>query len=131
MKCIAYKKSIVSLLKKRLCLNRRAFASCSIRYDLRGAGKNVLQLLLSRTPLKNHALFGRYLLSHLKFIYSEKATKCCEISTFLLSSVVPVKSKVEILQNFVAFSEYSKYFILVSLLILCSFYVHKEKSMAQ
>ena len=34
-----------------------------------------------------------------KFIYSEKATKFCKISTLLLSYVVPVKSKVEILQN--------------------------------
>ena len=42
----------------------------------------------------------------LKFIYSEKATKFCEISTVDLSYVVPVKSKVEISQNFVAFSEY-------------------------
>ena len=42
----------------------------------------------------------------IKFIYSEKATKFCKISTLLLSYVVPVKSKVEILQNFVAFSEY-------------------------
>ena len=43
-----------------------------------------------------------------KFIYSEKATKFCEIeiSTVDLSYVVPVKSVVEILQNFVAFSEY-------------------------
>ena len=31
-----------------------------------------------------------------KFIYSEKATKFCEISTLLFSYVVPVKSKVEI-----------------------------------
>ena len=38
---------------------------------------------------------------YIKFIYSEKATKFCEISTLLLSNVVPVKSKVE-----VAFSEY-------------------------
>ena len=38
-----------------------------------------------------------------KFIYSEKATKFCEISTSLLSYVVPVKSKVEI-SHFVAFS---------------------------
>ena len=37
-----------------------------------------------------------------KFIYSKKATKVCEIATLLLSYVVPVKSKVEILQNFVA-----------------------------
>ena len=40
-----------------------------------------------------------------KFIYSEKATKFCEIFTLLLYYVVPVKSKVKILQNFVAFSE--------------------------
>ena len=40
-----------------------------------------------------------------KFIYSEKATKFCEISTLLLSYVVPVKSNVEILQNSVVFSE--------------------------
>ena len=42
----------------------------------------------------------------LKFIYSEKATKFCEIFTLLLSYVVPVKSKLKITQNFVAFSEY-------------------------
>ena len=45
----------------------------------------------------------------LKFVYSEKATKLCEISTLLLSYVVPVKSKVEISQNFVAFSEYMNF----------------------
>ena len=43
--------------------------------------------------------------SEIKFIYSEKATRFCEISTLLLSYVVPVKSKVEISQNFVAFLE--------------------------
>ena len=32
----------------------------------------------------------------LKFIYSEKATKFCEIFTLILSYVVPVKSKVMI-----------------------------------
>ena len=37
-----------------------------------------------------------------KLIYSEKATKVCEVSTLLLSYVVPIKSKVEISQNFVA-----------------------------
>ena len=45
----------------------------------------------------------------LKFVYSEKATKFCEISTLILSYVVPVKSKVEISQNFVAFSEYMNF----------------------
>ena len=38
-----------------------------------------------------------------KLIYSEKATKFCENSNLLLSG----KSRVEISQNFVAFSEYN------------------------
>ena len=45
----------------------------------------------------------------LKFIYSEKTTKFCEISTVDLSYVVPVKSTVEISQNFVAFSDYMNF----------------------
>ena len=44
-----------------------------------------------------------------KFIYSEKATNFCEISTVDLSCVVTVKSTVEILQNFVAYSEYMNF----------------------
>ena len=51
-----------------------------------------------------------------KFIYLEKATKFCKIFTLLLTYVVPVKSKVEIAQNFVAFSEYMNFkwkFVLV------------------
>ena len=44
-----------------------------------------------------------------KLLYSEKATKFCEISTLLLFYVVPVKSKVEISQNCVAFSEYMNF----------------------
>ena len=48
----------------------------------------------------------RSILILIKFIYSEKATKFCEIFTLLLSYVVPVKSKVKISQKFVAFSEY-------------------------
>ena len=46
----------------------------------------------------------------LKFIYSEKAAKFYEISTLLLSVCISVdKSKVEISQNFVAFSEYTNF----------------------
>ena len=45
----------------------------------------------------------------LKFIYSEKATKFCKISTLLFSYIVPIKSKVEISQNFVAFAEYMNF----------------------
>ena len=50
-----------------------------------------------------------WLTSFLEFIYSEKATKFCEISTLLLSYMVPVKSKEEISQNFVVFSEYMNF----------------------
>ena len=47
--------------------------------------------------------------SLLKFIYSEKATKFYEISTLLLTVCSTVKSKVEISQHFVAFSEYMNF----------------------
>ena len=40
---------------------------------------------------------------------SEKATNFCEIFTVDLSYVVTVKSTVEILQNFVAFSEFMNF----------------------
>ena len=45
----------------------------------------------------------------LKFIYSEKATKFCEIFTLLLTLCTVVKSKLQISQNFVAFSEYMNF----------------------
>ena len=44
-----------------------------------------------------------------KFIYSEKATNFCKISTLLLYVCTVDKSKVEISQNFVAFSEYTNF----------------------
>ena len=44
----------------------------------------------------------------LKLIYSEKATKFWEISTLLLTVSI-VKSKLEISQTFVAFSEYMNF----------------------
>ena len=43
---------------------------------------------------------------NVKFIYSEKAKKFSDISTLLLTACTVVKSKLEISQNFVAFSEY-------------------------
>ena len=46
---------------------------------------------------------------HLKFIYSEKATKFCEIFPLLLTVCTIVKSKGKISQNFVAFSEYMNF----------------------
>ena len=45
----------------------------------------------------------------LKFMYSEKATKFCEISTVDLSYIVTVKSTVDTSQNFVAFSDYKNF----------------------
>ena len=47
----------------------------------------------------------------LKFIYSEKATKFCEIFPLLLTVCTVVKSKEKIIQNFVAFSEYMNFTI--------------------
>ena len=46
---------------------------------------------------------------HLKFINSEKATQFCEISNLLLTVCTAVKSKVEISQIVVAFSEYMNF----------------------
>ena len=45
----------------------------------------------------------------LKFIYFEKATKFCEISTLEVAVCSTVKSKAEIMQNFVALSEYMNF----------------------
>ena len=42
-------------------------------------------------------------------MYSEKATKFREISNLILTVCTVVKSKVEISQNFVAFSEYMNF----------------------
>ena len=44
-----------------------------------------------------------------KFIYSEKATNFCQISTVDLFYVVTDKITVEIFKNFVAFSEYMNF----------------------
>ena len=44
-----------------------------------------------------------------KLIYSEKATKFCEISTVDLTGTTKNKSAVEILQNFVAFSKHMNF----------------------
>ena len=69
-----------------------------------GLSKMLKCILTSMEPVPS-ILFD----SCLQFIYSEKATKFCEIFTLLLSYVVPVKSKVKIFQNFVAFSEYMNF----------------------
>ena len=44
-----------------------------------------------------------------KFIYSDMATKLCEIFTSLLTGTTYEKSKIKISQNFVVFSEYTNF----------------------
>ena len=66
------------------------------------------QLQLWQLILKASELFSFLL----KFIYSEKATKVSEIFTLLLSHVVP--SKVTISQNFMAFSEYINFTLIIN-----------------
>ena len=65
-------------------------------------------------PYKWRRFFGSYEckldnLRNIKFIYSEKATKFCEIFPLLLTAVHTVKSKGKIFQNFVAFSEHMNF----------------------
>ena len=55
----------------------------------------------------------------IKFIYSEKAIKFCEIFPLLLTVCTVVKSKGKILQNFVAFSEYMNFNIGETMLYHC------------
>ena len=59
-------------------------------------------------------LFSLAAFFFLKFIYSEKVTKFCEIFPLLLTSVHTVKTKGKILQNFVAFSDYMNFIYLVN-----------------
>ena len=70
---------------------------------------------LGRKSVQEKKMFPWKNLALVKFIYSEKATRFCDISTVDLSSVVPVKSTVEILQNFVTFSEYMNFFKMFTL----------------
>ena len=71
---------------------------------------NVLQLLTVRGAFIGLPEFGspekkkeRQIGNLLKFVFSEKGTKFCEISTSTVGTVD--KSKVEISQNFVSFLE--------------------------
>ena len=59
--------------------------------------------LLSRTKVLLIEYCGRL---SIKFIYSEKATNFCKISTVHLTYIETVTSMVDILQNFVALSEF-------------------------
>ena len=81
----------------------------------------MLRALYRMISKNTKSFFGKNSLN-VKFIYSEKAAKFCEISTLLLSTVHTDKSKVEILQNFVAFSEYMNFMRKIWKYILYSIY---------
>ena len=72
------------------------------------AGHTPVQYTVCDWSLAKLWIVGIYYTS-IKFIYSEKATKFCEIPTLLFTDTTYNKSKVEILQNFVAFSEYMNF----------------------
>ena len=80
------------------------FAVLSGKYDKYFFLSFFVLVVLSRLYSKNS---GR--LQLLKFIYSAKATKFCEISTLLLTSTTQDKSKVEISQNVVSLSEHMNF----------------------
>ena len=67
----------------------------------------------------------------IKFKYSEKATKFCEISTLILSVCTVDKSNVEISQNFVAFLEYTNFNTLSSKIAVVWYSVHKVHRIKQ
>ena len=69
---------------------------------------HILQTVVRNKLEYKKEILGLYL-KFLKFIYSEKATKLCEIYTLLLTGTTQDKSKVKLSQNFVAFSEYMNF----------------------
>ena len=80
------------------------------------------------SPISCFFAFSRFCVA-VKFIYSEKATKFCKIFTLLLSVCTVDKSKVKILQNFLAFSEYMNFNCVSFLYILgCMTFVHQKKA---
>ena len=69
-----------------------------------------LKSLLGKLHGNYTCMYFRAYILQVKFIYSEKVTKFCEIFPFLLTAVLhTVKSKGKISQNFVAFSEYMNF----------------------
>ena len=93
-------------------MRRAALAQlCSSMYD----SPLLLNSQLTRVELE--ALLKNT--QKMMLIYSEKATKVCEISTNYLSYVLPVKWLVEISQNFVAFLEYMNFKVTNQQMLSC------------
>ena len=102
-------------LSSKIYKNFNKWDSLKIINLHRMAGMNKTMLTVSNDKnlklnfTKNGDLIykGRFF-SKVKFIYSEKATKFCEICPLLLTVCTVVKSK-KISQSFVAFSEYMNF----------------------
>ena len=113
-----YKRGMIALAKDRKPPDRHHLGHEKIRplsrsciFEVPINGKDLINVKHVRnkksvTLQKKKKTLWEYLL---KFIYSEKASRFCEIFTLLLSYGVPVKSKLIISQNFVAFSEYMNF----------------------
>ena len=114
--------SVVDVGKLLTQLKRSETARSDTESQLKSACKSVQELkdasekhasVKDKLQVSFDCVILRYeidtLFLQLKLIYSENATKVCEISTVDLSYVVPVKSMMEISQNFVAFSEYMNF----------------------
>ena len=74
---------------------------CQLVRDIKKAKPPILQFTILSA--------SKCFLKSLKFIYTEKATKFCEIFPLLLTVCTEIKSKGTILHNFVAFSEYMNF----------------------
>ena len=121
------KEEIFLCRMKRKFWNARNF-QINLKWNVAARGQKYFHLMLNATSqdwycrantfsecLSNILSWIRHnfdltpFIKSLKFMYSEKATKFCEISTLDLTTMHTVKYKVEILQNFVAFSEYMNF----------------------
>ena len=80
-------------------------ANSTVSIPSRSVIGTIIDIAMNNNP--NNSSEGMFLdwWNTIEFIYSEKATKFCEISTSYLSYLLPVRELVEISQNFVAFSE--------------------------
>ena len=109
-----FKVDLISTVKRRKLDNANLKSREAVRERCRKLKKgSYIQssaiLHVNKTKHTFHYVQVIILLYILKFIYSEKATKVCGISTLLFSYVVPVKSKVNISQSFAAFSVYMNF----------------------
>ena len=93
--------------------------------------KSTMPIYLAAPEEQKTCSSREYRVEVVKFIYFEKATKFCKISTLLLSAVHTDKSKVEISQNFVTFSEYMNFSMKSLAAIFLVLYIAIEVSAGQ